>query len=207
MRESTRALLEAMRADGIPPGRSGLWAVKKAALVHEREGYPGREPVPPGLYTSLMRVTACSPTGYSVMCDDPVELSRHLEGVISARGRVLVTGLGLGCVLRGLLCNPRVAHVDVLERSAHVMKLVEPYLPRSERYTIHVAEAEGWLRANRGRRWDYAWHDVWTDESGGEEHLSVKHAKLMSLVRGRVGAQGAWALPRWLRRSLAARGI
>jgi hypothetical protein len=36
------------------------------------------------------------------MNDFPQELKKHLDFVLRARGRVLVTGLGLGCVVRGL---------------------------------------------------------------------------------------------------------
>jgi hypothetical protein len=48
-----------------------------------------------------------------VMEDSPRELRRHLPIWMHAHGRVLVTGLGLGCVVRGLLASPHVEYIDV----------------------------------------------------------------------------------------------
>lgn len=196
--------LEVMRADRIPTGSAGLWVVKRGTQSVDVES--GGVWYPAGTYTSLMRYTDATMCqgGESVMCDDPVELSRHLEFVFRARGRVLVTGLGLGCVLRGVLANPAVDHVDVVERDADVLKLVAPHLGPG-RYAIHHAEAEAWISASE-QRWDAAWHDVWVDPdcpNEGGSHLAEKHQRLMFACRRRVGWQGAWHFPRDLRRLLS----
>src|SRR5580698_3453620 len=59
-----------------------------------------------------------------VMEDSAPELRRHLPIWMRARGRVLVTGLGLGCVVRGLLASPRIEHIDVVELDADILKII-----------------------------------------------------------------------------------
>jgi spermidine synthase len=48
------------------------------------------------------------------MEDTLSELRRHTPIFMRAKGRLLVTGLGLG-VVRGLLAKPEVEHIDVVE--------------------------------------------------------------------------------------------
>lgn len=143
------------------------------------------------------------------MSDDEIELRRHLEFVLHARGRVLVTGLGLGCVVRGLAAVGAVESIDVVERDADVIHLVGPYLwdPLTSEIPvrIHCADALDFVRRRRHRRWDFAWHDLWTDEAQGEEALPIVHQRLLLELRGRVGWQGAWAFPRDVRRVLRVR--
>lgn len=195
--------LRAMSARHIPCGESGLWKIDRRDFTSPWAPMlvDGRER-PPGIYTFLWRYTMSSAhrEGECVMSDDPIELSRHLEFVLQARGRVLITGLGLGCVLRGALANPAVDHVDLVERDPHVIRLVWPHCDQ-ERVTLHQADALEWLRTERGT-WDAAWHDLWSDPDAKEERLSVTHQKLILELRGRVGWQGAWALPRHIRRVL-----
>src|SRR6185369_8969082 len=81
--------------------------------------------------------------GAVVMEDTPFELRTHLGFVMRAHGRVLITGLGLGCVIRGLLENPKVEHVTCIENSKDVLKLVAPYMP-TERLEIVEADALEW---------------------------------------------------------------
>lgn len=197
-------LLQVMRADAVPAGERELWLVRKwkpRRTVYNNAG----QPIPPGNYTSLCRVTngTLHLCGETVMSDDPVELSRHLEPAILARGRVLVTGLGLGCVLRGMLANPHVDFIDVVERDLAVLDLVAPHLGAG-RFQIHYADAMEFVRGS-SQRWDFAWHDLWADTDSGEPHLAIIHQRLILALRGRVRWQGAWAFPRHLRRVLRER--
>lgn len=204
-------ILSAARADGIPTGTSGLWSVTRRTWdcpvrFTSVDGH-NTHLVVPGTYTFLLRVTEGTldtETGCeAVMNDTPPELLTHLRAMQRAQGRVLVTGLGLGCVVRGMLAGDRVREVVVLERESDVLHLVGPHMPSDPRLRIVHAEAEDWLRAHPSDRFDWAWHDVWTDREAGEDHLQVKHSRLMLALLGRVRVQGAWSMPKRFGRTIS----
>ena len=199
-------ILSAARATEIPTGDSGLWYIRKDMIPPNggiyRDGY-GIVEVPGGTYTHLLRWTDATihlGRGECVMEDTPHELQKHLDFMLKAHGRVLITGLGLGCVTRGTLTNPRVTHVTVIENSPDVMKLVWPHMPRDQRLEIIQAEAEKWIETT-SERFDCVWHDLWTDTNAGEEHLALKHSRMIAKMAPRTPLQGAWAMPRWFRRA------
>lgn len=202
MQTLKQRILAAARADAIPEGESGPWYVKKTAVLEPiAADKHGREiTIPRGIYTNLFRWTDSTLhlVGEMVMNDKPDELNTHLDFMLRAHGRVLVTGLGLGCCVRGMLENPRVQHVTVIENSPDVLKLVTPHMPK-ERLTIVEAEAVEWTKQH-GEGFDCAWHDVWTDTDAGEPHLQLVHAKLIVNTLPGMKLVGAWAMPRRLRR-------
>lgn len=208
-------ILTAARADSIPAGESGPWSVRKwdTANYPKLHADDGRMvalqqgkliKVKPGNYTSLMRVTLATmhkdQGGECVMTDTENELETHLDFMLHAHGRVLKTGLGLGCVVRGLLVNPAVRFVVVIERDADVLRLVAPHMPR-DRVSIVHADALEWCERNKGT-FDCAWHDIWSDEDKGEPDLAISHQSLLLAMRKKVKTQGAWAFPRPIRRIL-----
>lgn len=174
-------ILEAMKATAIPPARSGLWSVERFSIkvATNIPGTNGRTwLVAPGNYTSLFRLTLAEmhrdPPAECVMNDVHQELVTHLDFCLRARGSVLVTGLGLGCVLRGLLVNPAVRHITVLERDWDVIRLVRPHLPI-------------------GRF-------IWNDPDKEEPALSILHSDLLCAMADKTSFQGAWNFPRFLRK-------
>jgi hypothetical protein len=194
--------MAAGRADAIPKGDKGLWYIRKPR-TNEAVAFSNGRVCPAGQYTKLIRwteATLMDGQGECVMSDDPHELSRHLHAAMSARGNVLVTGLGLACVLRMLQTNPNVERITVVEISRDVIDLVWPHTPHDRVELIH-ADAIDFLRKTK-RTWDCAWHDVWTDTSRDEPHLAVVHQWLMFLCAGRVRQQGAWAFPRDKKRAI-----
>lgn len=209
MSQDKGRLLAAMKAEAIPEGWSGLWEITKQRYENDVVSNRfGKEVLlPAGTYTWLRRWTASTlhDGGAVVMEDTPFELKTHLGFVLRAFGNVLVTGLGLGCVTRGLLANPRVSHVTVIENSPDVMKLVAPYMP-SERLTIIEADALKWTAGNI-ERFDCAWHDLWTNHDEGEPHLDVWHVRMFKNLTGRVKHQGAWALRRDIKSQLIRHGF
>lgn len=201
-----QTLLNAAKAEMIPEGMSRLWYVIKRTLDKDISGIYQDKLLylPAGTYTYLYRITDSTlhlePPGTIVMEDSPYELSKHLNFMMKAQGNVLVTGLGLGCVVRGLLANPTVDHVTCIENSKDVLKLVQPYMPK-DRLTIIEADAREWTKQNK-RQFDYAWHDLWTDRDKGEPHLDLWHTQIMFSLHGKVKGQGAWGTPRFLKRIL-----
>lgn len=203
--------LAAMKADAVPAGWSDLWYIIKASFTEPTPSIRHGKPVvlPPGQYTFLYRLTDATlhhdPPGEVVMEDTLFELQTHLGFAMHARGRVLVTGLGLGCVVRGLLANPNVQHITCIEDSDDVLKLVGPYMPK-ERLTIIQADALEWTAKNQ-EQFDCAWHDLWTDRGNGEPHLDMWHAQLLMNCRKTIKYQGAWAFDRRAKKSLVRHGF
>jgi hypothetical protein len=204
-------ILQAMPACAIPEGHSHLWFVNKLR-IHKpiaklRMGK--RVILLAGTYTFLTRLTEDTlynqPPGEVVMEDTPFELRTHLNFALRARGQVLVTGLGLGCVVRGLLANPNVTHVTCIEKSPDVLALVAPYMPK-ERLTIVQADALDWTKQT-DQHFDCAWHDLWTNKDNGEPHVDFWHTKLIMNCWEKATRQGAWLFPRTVSGRLKKKGF
>lgn len=192
-----RDYLEAARVPhALRPQRFGHWIIERRGgelveLVERAElmdiGWPD--------YTILRRVTMAKlhlgdVAQEIVMEDSRQELRRHMPIWLAAHGRVLVTGLGLGCVVRGLLASPAVEHVDVVEIDAGIIRVVGTEFARNPRVKLHCGDALTY-RFPPETRWDCAWHDLWT-EAGGEA-LHLQHVELLHRFRDRCESQGAWA--------------
>jgi spermidine synthase len=97
-----------------------------------------------------------------------VVLARHALRHHAAPGRVLVGGLGLGFTARAVLEDPRVAHVDVVELAAPLVRWAReglvPELTGLEgaRCSLHVADVAEVLAGRGGPRgpWDLVILDV-----------------------------------------------
>lgn len=135
--------------------------------------------------------------GYVVMEDSFAELRRHLPIWMTAHGRVLVSGLGLGCVVRGLLLKPEVDHIDVLEIDGSMIAAIGPEFAQNPRVTIHHTDAFGFPLT--GRAWNFGWHDISTPD---DHHLQTLHGDLMKRFWSHIEWQGAWAFPREVSRRL-----
>jgi len=130
-----------------------------------------------------------------VMEDTLQELQRHLPIWLNAKGSVLVTGLGLGCVVRGLLASAAVERITVVEIDASILRIVGHEFKSNPR--VELIHGDALKVPLRDRKFDFAWHDLWTD---GEEHLVILHVKLIHRFKKRCRAQGAWQLPRMIKR-------
>jgi hypothetical protein len=181
----------------IEPFRTDRWVcegftVKDSDMTSQLGGYfHGGRFAPPGDYTWLKRVRDGKPRE-TVMSDTPDELHDHAEPIWEARRtdtrRILINGLGLGCVLRGVLAYPHVEHVDVVEIDAELVDLMIRHADwvRDPRVEIHVADAYE-MRWPVGTRWDFAWHDVW-DTITSDNNF----ARLHRMYGRRVEAQASW---------------
>ena len=94
------------------------------------------------------------------MSNTQMETRTALGFVRAAKGRVLVTGLGLGMIVDALLAKPEVTGITVLERSPEVITLVGPLYGDEPRVRIVLADAFEWTPP-AGETWDWAWHDIW----------------------------------------------
>lgn len=200
-------VLHAAKATAIPEGKSNLWRVRKFTLTKPLcvpRDDDRTVTLPPGTFTQLFKMTTATlhtENGDCVMLDTLDELKTHLDFMLRAHGHVLITGLGLGCVVRGCLANPAVKHITVVERDPDVLALVRPHLPVDPRLEIVHADAVQFT-ANDPRSWDCAWHDLWSDMDREDEELQITHGRLIRNLSRRVGFQGAWQFPSWMRRRL-----
>ena len=193
--------LEAARVpDSVASGTFGPWTIARIDAQGPAHlawcGWPR--------YTALYRHSWASlhlhrPHGEIVMEDSRHQLCQHLPILQAARGRVLVTGLGLGCVVRALSANADVEHVDVIEVDRDIIEHVGPEWEGSARITLIEHDATTYPTGTT--RWAHAWHDLWCDPHvRGGEPLEMLHAKVLQHFAGACASQGAWRLPRWLRR-------
>ncbi len=208
--ELKQRILAAMRADDIPAGSDGLWVIRKQVIRKRQlvKHCAKWKWVEPCSYTWLGCYTDATlwEGGEAVMHDTPEELNTHLNFALRARGRVLITGLGLGCVTRGVLANPAVTAVVVIERDGSVLKLVEPHMPKDPRLQIVHFDAIAWCEKTK-ERFDCAWHDLWNNEDKGDPHLAEMHQRLILAMHKRVQFQGAWDFPRILRKACRHFGV
>jgi hypothetical protein len=147
-----------------------------------------------------------------VMSNTPQEMKDHQDALDNAFGKVLVHGLGLSCVVSGLLAKPEVHHIDVVEIDADLIELVGPAYEREGRVTIHQGDCltYDWPK---GKRWNYVWHDIWTDiresniSNPEEAEFGITYEMLHRKFGGRCDYQASWGFKEahGLRRSHAAR--
>lgn len=200
-------ILAARVPASTPVGVFGLWEIHRQRvqtgdLDARRVGFPHM--------TVLTRTTLATlhrDHGEVVMEDSLAELRKHLPFLLRARGRVLVSGLGLGCVVRALLAKPEVERVDVVEIDPRLAARVGSEFARDPRYHLYLGDALT-IEWPADARWDYAWHDICEPADSGEERtrtLHELHLHLMFRYRRLVRAQGAWAMPREFKRILRRR--
>jgi hypothetical protein len=179
-------------------GPEAIWSIEHHSAPPDEIGkaYVGW-----GTYTVLRRLTESTMhiDGKIVMEDSVTELSKHLPILLAGRGRILITGLGLGCVVRGLLSKPDVEHIDVVEIDKRILHWVGREFGNDPRVELHLGDALKYEWPEE-TRWDFAWHDI--HEMDGDEHVSILHCKLMQRFRKQVTVQGAWGLKPWLKRAL-----
>lgn len=177
------------------PGRSGPWEISEFEIKDgldlfmsnfraARDGN-GYAVVRPGKFKRLTH----DKRGV-IMSNTCMEVLTAYEAYKKATGDVLVTGLGLGMVVEGMLSKPDVRSVLVIEKEPDVIKLVAPTFSKDPRITIVCDDAFEFL-PERGRKFDYIWHDIWDDIS--ENNLeSMK--KLTKRFAGRsANGQGVWS--------------
>lgn len=179
----------------IPPQEFGPWLLMRRTPAQARNwDFDGRGPT-----AVLNRTTGRTlhSGGDIVMEDSDRELKKHLPIWIAARGHVLVSGLGLGCVVRGLLAKPEVERVTVVEIDQKIIDVFWPEFRAEPRAMVLHGDALTY-EWPPGMKFDFAWHDVWTEDESPP--LQLLHSQLIARYRDMVPRQGAWAFPRWAKR-------
>jgi hypothetical protein len=147
-----------------------------------------------GEYTKLQeRIPNHPKDGVVWMSDTPAELIDHLPAARRiadpSTKRVLIMGLGLGCIAKLAASFDHVEQIYVVERDARVIKLVGRWF-KDER--VHVIEGDAYdLPVGPSEHWDVIWHDIWPHID--EENLLGMHY-LHHKYREHCTWQGMWAL-------------
>jgi hypothetical protein len=181
-----------------------------------------RRTIPPGHYVTLLRkvtkgeqediedgsvVDADSPhPGYiPIMSDTPAEIYEHGHAFVNAHGRVLITGLGLGCLVAALLSKPGVEHITVVEIDKDVLALTGKFYANEPRVTLVNDDAIRFAANYTGPDFDYAWHDIWShiadrnlDDDSVAEH-GISYQTMFDMYDPFCDYQGAWAYPEALK--------
>jgi hypothetical protein len=112
--------------------------------------------------------------GGTWMTTMPQELEQVNRQLRRAHGSVLVGGLGLGLAVAVLHRNTSVNKITVIESSADVCALVEPYLPDGKAAVMHD-DLYKWLKRVKkaGITYDFAFYDIWapTGQTIYTEHV------------------------------------
>jgi len=179
----------------IPEGESGIWSVSKFEIKSDTIGtlhyaLHGR-PIPNGNYTRLMHDNCIS------MSDTPAEMNDHYEMFYEAKnrgGKILINGLGIGAISKGLLTLPQIESIDIVELNEDVIKLVAPYY-LDPRIKIHHHDALT-MKWPKGSHWNVVWHDIWDNIcSDNLEQMFKLHRKYGRLCDW----QGSWCKDECLR--------
>jgi hypothetical protein len=152
---------------------------------------------PPGRYTELHQAMDVAQEPRDIlgrpllmtpwMSDTPAEVLDHWVVGHLVRGRVLITGLGLGLITEWALGSPCVRHVDVVEIEREVVDLIAPYFLddiAAGRLTIHHADALTY-QFPRSSRWDVVWHDI-------SQNIDPDNLPAMRKLRRRYENRCAW---------------
>lgn len=117
----------------------------------------------PGTYTKLLK------NGCLWMSDTPAEVRDHIPALRNASGICLITGLGLGCVAKGMLekknCDDEYAveKLIVLEKDVDIVNVVGVALHQKygDRLEVRLVDALEY-KPPKKERYQCVWHDIWT---------------------------------------------
>lgn len=176
----------------LPQGKSGVWEVShfnvsekdaKWSLMRAMISSEGmRGYVPAGDYTYLKR------GGQTIMSNTPSEMNDFSHFTRIASGKILINGLGLGCVVKVLLSKQSVTDITVIEQSEDVIKLISPHF-KDERLKIVMSDAMTYTPP-KNEKYDFVWHDIWDNIcSDNLPSMAILHKKYARKTKW----QDSWA--------------
>lgn len=166
----------------LPDGESGVWSVStvevpKDSLSQFMSMMKTGRGVPGGTYKRLLRGRTI------VMSNTPDEIRDFLHFTNVANGRILINGLGIGCVVKVLLEKENVYEITVIEKSEDVIKLVAPHFNDPRLKIIHADAFE--YKPPKGETYDYVWHDIW-------DAICADNLEEMAKLHRKYGRKTRW---------------
>lgn len=154
----------------IPAGKLGT-----AEVVHDSPDFLSKlrgerdgRPLNADIYTRLI----VNDTLW--MTDAEFECWTNAPFLRTAKGDVLIAGLGLGLILTPLLTNKAVSSVTVLEISPDVIALIGPHF-NSKKLTIINVDARAWTPP--AKAFDVIYFDIWANVPNGDNKAEVAALK------------------------------
>jgi hypothetical protein len=184
-------------ADLIPEGESGRVKIEHMHIAKKDSEFtalraavnPGRdEYIPEGTYVRLFV------NGDTMMTDTPMEKNSNRSVIIFAHGNVLIAGLGIGMILHPICAKEKVTSVTVIEKSADVIKLVGPSVPK--KVTVIQGDIFEW-KPPKGTLYDTIYFDIWA----GICEDNLKQMATLNRRFARCKAEGAY-VDSWQRSKL-----
>lgn len=180
----------------LPEGRSGDWFIEKFSVSapsrsdRDESSLSLGERVRAGTFT---RLNHGSETFMTDLYDEWLTQAVAIREACARGGEVLVTGLGLGVAVEGMLrtTGSKVARVTVIEKSADVVALAASHLSErfGDRLRVLVADAFSW-RPALGERFTVVWHDIWPNPHDRDRWSEM--AMLEQRYRPYCDWQGCW---------------
>jgi spermidine synthase len=125
------------------------------------------------------------------------ERETQVELLVSARGHVLIGGLGLGLVIKPLLADPDVWSVTVLDKNPQVYKIMEPYLATwrgRQKLKVVIKDAAKWKPlASDIQLFDTIYMDIWPTVTAMNIPSMVRLRKHYKPFLTEGGFYGNWA--------------
>lgn len=112
---------------------------------------------------------------------NPYEIRTMETSIITARGKVLTLGLGLGYFAYMAHLKDEVKEVHIVEMDLELIKIFNEYLlplfPHPEKIIIHKADAFRFVNDIKDGQYDFIFSDLWHDASDGlVSYLKLKKA-------------------------------
>lgn len=126
------------------------------------------------------------------MSTHPIETFTHIYPAITAKGDVLVGGLGLGYVVSLLEKNPNVKSITVVELNEKLVKTLSPFISQFSNWNVNVSIVQSdifdFLRDTK-KEFDFIYLDTWTGTSEMEFFDTVVPLRRLAKPRLKKGGE------------------
>lgn len=193
-------LITRMRVNYPTPRKAGRLELTRFTVEENdaaAEAYYGVRTPEPGEYTKLIEhIPGHKQDGILWMSDTTAELADHLP--VARRiadpncKRVLINGLGLGCIAKLACSFDHVEKIIVIDKDPRVIKMIGRWLQSTYGNKLQIIEADAHVYTiTDGDPWDVVWHDIWPNID--EDNLIGMH-QLHEKYREYCRWQDSWAL-------------